>query len=183
MQKKTDWTLFLDRDGVINKRLDEDYVKSWADFEFLPDVLEALKLLAGRFDRIIVVSNQQGIGKGLMTQEDLRLIHEKMMNSMHQAGARIDGIFHCPDLATAPGNCRKPSPAMAYKARKAYPEIVFERSIMVGDTPSDMEFGRRLGMKTVFIGTGSEYQKLRVPVHAHCQRLVEFARNAEDHID
>ena len=73
------WSLFLDRDGVINTRLVDDYVKCWEDFEFLPGVLEAIKCFNKLFSTIVVVTNQQGIGKGLMKVETLNNIHKKMM--------------------------------------------------------------------------------------------------------
>jgi D-glycero-D-manno-heptose 1,7-bisphosphate phosphatase len=149
----SNWTLFLDRDGVINKRPPGDYIKKWAEFEFLPGVREALKILAGKFDRIIVITNQQGIGKGLMTKEDLENIHANMKAAIAENGGRIDAVYYCPDLATDAYNCRKPSTFMAEQAKKDFPEIDFPKSMMVGDTLSDMEFGRNAGMKTVFINS------------------------------
>jgi len=67
MQIDKSWTLFLDRDGVINKKIDNDYVKAWEQFEFLPGVIEALKILSAKFGKIIIVTNQQGVGRQLMS--------------------------------------------------------------------------------------------------------------------
>lgn len=159
------WTLFLDRDGVINKRPPGDYVKNWQEFEFLPGVLEALKLLATKFQRIIIITNQQGIGKNIMTTEDLHFIHSKLKEDVVKRGGRIDAIYFCPDLATKPNNCRKPSIKMALQATKDFPEIDFSKSIMAGDTLSDMQFGRHAGMKTIYIKSNdtnipeSEYEQ------------------------
>ncbi|MEM7368380.1 MAG: HAD family hydrolase [Bacteroidota bacterium] len=147
----SDWTLFLDRDGVINRRLPEDYVKQWEEFHFLPGVKESLKRFGGQFGRIVIVTNQQGIGKGLMTEEDLAEIHHQMMGEIVATGGRIDRIYHCPALRSAPNNCRKPRPAMAYQAQTEFPEIVFSRSVMVGDSLTDIEFGKAVGMHTVWI--------------------------------
>ena len=146
------WTLFLDRDGVINRRLPGDYVKSWEEFEFLPGVKESLAKLSGIFGRIIIVTNQQGIGKGLMTEEGLKEIHQKMITEVEAAGGRIDAVYHCPGLAKDNPPCRKPNPGMGLQAQQDFPEIVFNKSVMVGDSPSDMEFGTSLGMNCLYVG-------------------------------
>lgn len=143
-------TLFLDRDGVINKHLPDDYVKSWEEFEFLPGVLDALVLLSEIFPHIVVVTNQRGVGKGLMTENDLTSIHETMLSVIQKNGGRIDKIYYCTDLSNESFN-RKPNSGMAYQAKKDFPNIDFEKSMMVGDSDSDMEFGNRLGMKTILI--------------------------------
>ncbi|MGM0566479.1 MAG: D-glycero-alpha-D-manno-heptose-1,7-bisphosphate 7-phosphatase [Bacteroidota bacterium] len=150
--------LFLDRDGVINQRLENDYVKSWAFFHFLPGVLKALKLLRNHFERIFIVTNQQGIGKGLMTSEQLDLIHQNMLKAIRESGGKVDKIYYCPDLAAKPGNCRKPSPYMALQAQKDFPELHFENAVMVGDTSSDIAFGKRLAMKTVLISSAQTFE-------------------------
>jgi histidinol-phosphate phosphatase family protein len=145
------WTLFLDRDGVINERPINDYVRKVQDFKFLPGVLQALKKLAQVFERIVVVTNQQGIGKGLMGVEDVNRIHQFMSESIDAAGGRIDAVYFCPDLADKANNCRKPGIKMAEWARKEFPEIDFGKSVMIGDTDSDMAFGRHLGMYNTLI--------------------------------
>lgn len=154
---KTDrtWTLFLDRDGVINTKLPGAYVRSWNEFEFIDGVPGALAALAQKFDRIIIITNQQGIGKGIMTEKELAAIHDRMLREVSKAGGRIDKIYHCPDLAGSGSICRKPETGMALIARAEFPEIIFSRSVMVGDSLTDMEFGRRCGMITVFIGRKS----------------------------
>ena len=144
-------TLFLDRDGTINKRLHQNYVKSVEEFQFLPKIQEALYHAAGIFENIVVVTNQQGVGKGWMRQEELTEIHNFMISKIKENGGRIDQIFSCTELAAFDPLCRKPNPGMALQAQNEFPSIVFSRSIMVGDTWSDMEFGNRLGMFTVLI--------------------------------
>jgi histidinol-phosphate phosphatase family protein len=146
------WTLFLDRDGVINQRLTNDYVKHPDNFRFLDGVGEAIKTFSQIFGRIVVVTNQQGIGRGLMTEEMLKQIHQKMIQAVQGSGGRIDGIYFCSGLAEAHPFDRKPNVGMALKARKDFPEIRFKKSIIAGDSRSDMLFGRRLGMTTVLIG-------------------------------
>jgi len=146
------WSLFLDRDGVINQRIPDGYVRYPSEFVFLSGVPESIAILASIFGKIVVVTNQQGIGKGLMTEKQLHAVHEKMIAGIREAGGRIDGIFFCPDLASQSGNCRKPAIFLAEEAKKRFPEIDFHQSIMVGDTESDMRFGKKAGMVTVLIG-------------------------------
>jgi histidinol-phosphate phosphatase family protein len=147
------WTLFLDRDGVINKRKIGDYIYHQDEFQFFPGTLNALKELAAIFPRIIVVTNQQGIGKGLMTESDLQSIHDFMKTKVLNAGGRIDAVYFSPNLALENSNTRKPAIGMALAAKKQFPEIVFTKSVIAGDSPSDMQFGRNAGMKTVYINT------------------------------
>lgn len=147
------WTLFLDRDGVINERIVGDYVKSRDQFHFLPGVLEAMHRLASLFAKIVVVSNQQGIGKGVMSVQELNDIHEKMTETIRGKRGRIDLILFSPDLAGSGSFTRKPNIGMALQAKKRFPEIIFKKSVMAGDSLSDMIFGKRLGMLTVLIST------------------------------
>ena len=151
-----DWTVFLDRDGVINHRRPGSYVKSKIDFEFIKGAKKAIKKLSSHFKRIIIVTNQQGLGKGLMTIEELKNVNKYMLDEIKKAGGRIDGIYFCPELAIEKTNCRKPNPDMAFNAKKDFPEIDFKKSIIIGDSISDMQFGKNLGMKTVLIPNKSE---------------------------
>ena len=146
------WTLFLDRDGVINHEKNQDYIRNWVEFNFYDESLAALPLLAQKFKRIIVTTNQKGIGKQLMTVNDLITIHQNMTNKIVEMGGRIDAIYYCPDLDNASPN-RKPQPGMAFQAKNDFPEIDLEQSIMVGNRMSDMEFGRNAGMQTVYLAT------------------------------
>lgn len=147
-----DWTLFLDRDGVINQRINEDYVKYPEEFSFIPGVTEALKIFAPVFQHIVVITNQQGIGRGVMTSTQLKLIHDQMLLKVGEAGGRIDAVYYSPDLKNTRSFTRKPAVGLGLKAKKQFPAINFKRSIMAGDTFSDILFGRRLGMTTVLIG-------------------------------
>lgn len=147
------WSLFLDRDGVINQRLKDDYVKNSGEFEFIPGVENALAILAQFFTPMVVVTNQQGIGKGLMTSEQLDEIHQKMIDDVKKKGGRIDAVFFSPDLKNSGSFTRKPAIGLGLKARKQFPAINFKHCIMVGDSYSDILFGKRLGMITVLLGT------------------------------
>ncbi|MBI9033916.1 MAG: HAD-IIIA family hydrolase [Bacteroidales bacterium] len=156
LQIDKNWSLFLDRDGVINKRLMGDYVKSVDEFEFLPGVLEAISFFSQQFKYVFIVTNQQGVGKGLMSQSDLETVHKLMREQIQSHGGRIDCIFFCTDLKDQTGNCRKPGTAMGEKAFELFPDIDKNKTIMCGDTKSDMEFGEKSGMHTVFI---NDYQE------------------------
>lgn len=147
-----DWTLFLDRDGVINHDKDNDYIRNWEEFRFYDTTLEALSVLAKHFTRIVIVTNQKGVGRGLMTLADLQRIHTNMLEAINRAGGRIDRIYFCSDLDNDSVN-RKPNPGMAFQAKADFPEIDFSRSLVAGNRTSDMEFGRNAGMHTVFIAS------------------------------
>lgn len=167
------WTLFLDRDGVINKKLENDYVKHWIEFEFIDGTFEALKKISNLFGTIVVVTNQQGIGKGLYRTEDLELIHKNMIYELTYLGGRIDKVYFSPHLASENHPTRKPGTGMALKAKQDFPEIDFTKSIIVGDSLSDMEFGRALGMKTVYI---SEEIKTDNKIDYNFKSLLEFSQ-------
>ena len=145
------WTLFLDRDGVVNKRLINDYVKNINEFEFLPGTKKAIAKLSNIFGKIFVVTNQRGIARGLMTVEDLLVVNNFMLKQVKEAGGRIDRVYFCPHDRDQGCGCRKPDIGMALKAKKEFPNINFKKSIMVGDSVSDIEFGKNAGMVTVHI--------------------------------
>lgn len=142
-------TLFLDRDGVINRRINDGYVTEPSEFEFLPGVIDALKILTTKFQRIFIVTNQQGIGKGLMSDSDLEDVHAYMLEVFEENEIKIDKIYVCSALIDSNDPCRKPEIGMALQAKEDFPEIDLSYSVMVGDTMSDMKFGKNAGMKTV----------------------------------
>jgi len=165
------WTLFLDRDGVINKKLENDYVKHWIEFEFIEGSIDAIKYLATVFGKIVVVTNQQGIGKRLYRIEDLELIHKNMQYEIAYHGGKIDKVYFSPHLHAENHPTRKPGIGMALNAQKDFPEIDFSKSVIIGDSMSDMEFGRNAGMKTVYI---SEEAKQDSKIDYHFKSLNEL---------
>ena len=170
-----DWTLFLDRDGVINHEKKEDYIRNWSEFKFYTESLEALPLLAQKFDRIIIMTNQKGIGKGLMTTLDLDAIHASLQLQIELGGGQIDAIYHCSDMADDSPN-RKPQCGMAYQAQEAFPDIDFSKSIMVGNRLSDMGFARNAGMFSVFLATTHPEIEFPHPnIDFRFNSLIEFA--------
>lgn len=166
------WTLFLDRDGVINKKLDNDYVKHSTEFEFIDGSLNALRILNPLFGTIVIVTNQQCIGKKIIFPEDLELIHQNMLYEITYLKGRIDKIYYSPYLAAENHPTRKPGIGMALEAKKDFPQIDFSKSIMVGDSMSDMEFGRKAGMKTVYI---SNEPKIHDNIDFNFKGLIYFA--------
>ncbi len=146
------WTLFLDRDGVINEKRDNDYVKSLSEFKLLPHAAESIANLSRLFGRVIIVTNQQGVGKGLMSSSTVNDIHQHLKNEVSKNGGHIDAVYFAPQLASEQSAMRKPQTGMAKQAQLDYPEIAFNKSIMVGDSLSDMEFAKLAGMHSVLIG-------------------------------
>ncbi len=146
------WTLFLDRDGVLNHEKNNDYIRNWEEFILYENTLEAIPFLNNCFQRIVITTNQKGIGKGLMSLADLNSIHQNMLHTIELGGGKIDKVYFCSDIEDDSPN-RKPQPGMAFQAKQDYPEIDFSKSIMVGNRMSDMHFGRNAGMHTVFVAT------------------------------
>lgn len=146
------WTLFLDRDGVINHEKNNDYIHTWDEFVFYGGVREAIRMFSKKFKHIVVVTNQKGVGKGLTKLENLEIINSNMIDEIEMSGGRIDKIYFCPDLDENSPN-RKPNPGMGLQALEDFPAIDTSKAIIVGNTMSDMEFGRNLGIHTVFLPT------------------------------
>ena len=152
------WTLFIDRDGVINKRNFDGYITSADNFEFLPGVFEGLKRLSDQFGRVIIVTNQQGVAKGLMTERNLEDLHGYMVDKFNEKGVKIDAVYSAVNMRGARNDRRKPRPNMALEARQQFPEIDFKKSVMIGDTDGDIRFGMNLGMKTVLIRSAEKVE-------------------------
>jgi histidinol-phosphate phosphatase family protein len=152
MKMDKTWTLFLDRDGVINYEKEADYIHHWGEFVFYPGAVEAIAALSKWFGRVIIVTNQKGIGKGVTLRQNVETIHANMTREILEAGGRIDAIYYCPDTETE-SPCRKPNAGMAFQAKSDFPDIDLSKSLMVGNNLSDLQFGRNAGMKTVFLRT------------------------------
>ena len=146
------WTLFLDRDGVINHEKKLDYILHRGEFTFYDGVKDAMKILNEIFGNIFIVTNQRGIGKNMMTDADLHDIHTFMLEEITLSGGRIDNIYYASSMDN---DCydRKPNPGMANQAKKDFPHIDLTKSVIIGNNLSDMEFGRNAGMKTIFVAT------------------------------
>jgi histidinol-phosphate phosphatase family protein len=159
----------LDRDGVINERIVDGYIQNVSSFHFLDNVPEAIVVLEKIFGHLFIVTNQQGIGKGLMRIVDLQLIHAYMEEKLSM---KFDKIYYSPFLAEEKNMMRKPNPGMALQAKKDFPDIDFSKSIMVGDSLSDIQFGKSVQMKTVYIST----EKKDIDADLVCPSLYDFAK-------
>jgi D-glycero-D-manno-heptose 1,7-bisphosphate phosphatase len=144
------WTLFLDRDGVINIEKHLDYIHTWDEFKFYDGAKVAIKIFTEKFNRVIVVTNQKGVAKGVTKEDNLRLIHTNMIAEVEKVGGKIDAVYYCPDMESPN---RKPNPGMGLQAIKDFADIDVSKAIMVGNTLSDMGFGRNLGVKNIFLTT------------------------------
>lgn len=173
------WTLFLDRDGVINERIFGGYITQISDFHFLENSEQAIVALSNIFLLTFVVTNQQGIGKGLMTERNLLEIHAYMCDQIHTQGGKINKCLFAPNLIGADDDMRKPEPDMADLAQMEYPQVQFDRCVMVGDTDSDILFGKNLGMKTVRVKTD---EAIGVEADLTVSSLLDFSKKLKNEI-
>jgi|TARA_B110000483_G_scaffold187637_1_gene222352 D-glycero-D-manno-heptose 1,7-bisphosphate phosphatase len=162
-------TLFLDRDGVINVKLDGQYVKNTEEFEFMIGAETAISKLSKIFNRILIVTNQQGIAKGIMTVQDLDLLHQHMLFELKKSGGAIDKVYYCPHLASENCNCRKPNPGLIQQAIIDFPEIKIDNSYLIGDSDTDIIAGNMMGLITVKVDNeytlSKWYSELSLVIH------------------
>lgn len=144
-----DKVIFLDRDGVINEKLEGDYVKTIDELKIFPEAFKAIKLLKNNGYVTVLITNQRGIARGLMTPEDLATVHDYLQSELARHDTSIDAIFYCPhDYNQC--KCRKPEIGLFLEAEKIF-SIDKSASYMIGDSASDIEAGRRYGVRTVSI--------------------------------
>jgi D-glycero-D-manno-heptose 1,7-bisphosphate phosphatase len=148
--------VFLDRDGVINRKAPGNgYITRWEDVEFLPGVARAIGLLNRAGFRVIVVSNQRCVAKGLVTLPELDEIHRRMREVLASQQAVVDAVYYCPHELEPPCPCRKPRPGLLLNAAREH-AIVLAESWMIGDSEGDVEAGRNAGCRTARLLTNSE---------------------------
>lgn len=143
-----EWCLFLDRDGVINRRIAGDYVRDWQQFEWLPGAQAAVRILRQWAPHLVVVTNQQGVGKGLMSLDDVGAIHARMADELAEGGTSVDAFQVCPHLASEGCMCRKPHPGMVVDWLGGHPDNESMLSVVVGDSASDLELARNVAVIT-----------------------------------
>lgn len=150
--------VFLDRDGVLNEKMPEGaYVRTPAEFHPLPGVAESIARLNRAGLLVLVVTNQRGIARGLYTLADVNAIHAAFQQHLAGSGAHIDGFFVCPhDKGEC--NCRKPLPGLFEQAVAKFPQLAASTSVMMGDSLADIQFGRSLGMTTVYIAGRAQHR-------------------------
>lgn len=148
--------VFLDRDGVINKKMPEgQYVTRWEDLQFLPGVANAITALKKAGFRVIVATNQRCVAKGLISLRDVDSIHKRMLAALAGENAVIDDVYCCPHEADPPCDCRKPRPGMLLSAARAH-GLDLSSSWMIGDSESDVQAGKTAGCKTARILNSGE---------------------------
>jgi len=146
--------VFLDRDGVINKRPPKaDYVKNWEEFEFLPGAIEGLQLLSQNGYKIYLITNQPGIARGMMSKRDLNLIHQKLKEELKKKKVKINGIYCCPHGWDDGCECRKPKPGLLFQAARDH-NLDLTKTIFIGDDERDIQAGEAAGCKTIFLKPG-----------------------------
>lgn len=156
------WTLFLDRDGVLNEEKKASYVFNVSELRMYDYVPESIRTLSVRFGKTVIVTNQRGVGRGLMTLDDLHKIHGFLLAEIHASGGKIDAVYS--ETSTDDKNPnRKPNVGMASQAKNQFPQIDFSKSIMVGNSMSDMKFGKNAGMYTVMVQTTDQSVQLPHP--------------------
>ena len=141
---------FLDRDGTINRKPKSRYVTRWEEMHLFPDAARAIGLLNRAGFRVIVVSNQRCIARGLLSETALEMIHQRMCNELTSNGATIDQIYYCPHEKYPPCSCRKPAPGLLLAAARAH-DIDLTTSWMIGDSDMDVKAGINAGCKTARI--------------------------------
>lgn len=143
--------VLLDRDGTLN--VEKHYLSDPAELELMPGVAEGLKLLKKNGFGLVVISNQSGIGRGLLRRDEVEAIHTRLRQLLQTAGVAIDGIYYCPHSPEEHCNCRKPSPALIHQAAA---ELHFNPtdSFVIGDKCSDIEMGKRVNAVTILVLTG-----------------------------
>jgi D-glycero-D-manno-heptose 1,7-bisphosphate phosphatase len=151
--------LFLDRDGVINED-QEDYVKFWEEFRFIKGVREALKEIHQAGIPVVVITNQSIIGRGMVTEAELSVIHDRMIKAIKKAGGNILKIYFCPHLPDAHCACRKPRIGMLKKAAREL-KLDLKECLFVGDALKDIQAGHRAGCCTLLVQTGQGEESLK----------------------
>ena len=154
---RSDKVIFIDRDGVINKDpggwTEHSYVTRWEDFHFLGGAFDALALFKKSGFKVVIISNQAGVGKNFFSREDLDRVTVKMLESIHKRGGEIENVYYCMHKKEDNCDCRKPKTGMLEDAIKIY-EVKPHETYFVGDSIVDVEAGAKLGIETVLVLSG-----------------------------
>ena len=168
--------IFLDRDGVINKKPSKaDYVKSWDEFKFLPDTIEAMSFLTKNGYEIYIISNQAGIARGMMTDNDLEEIHRNMVSGLEKKGGKVSDIYYCPHGWDEGCECRKPKPGMFFHAAREH-YIDLTKTIFIGDDERDLQAGNAAGCKTILVSPKKSFLEI-------AKDIINFNKNNVNKMD
>ena len=179
------WCLFLDRDGVINQRVVGDYVRSWEQFVWMPGARDAMWILRQWAPHLVVVTNQQGVGKGLMSLNDVTAIHDRIQDDLSVNDSVVEEFLICPHLESEECGCRKPRPGLVADWLRGHADSEPSLSIIVGDRTSDLELARNVaaatgGCTTVHITGGGPAEAADVCVSSLMEFAVEVTQARKD---
>jgi histidinol-phosphate phosphatase family protein len=166
--------LLLDRDGVINRRISGGYVTSWDQFEFLPRALEALRLLNENGYNSLVISNQAGVGKGLLSHAELEIITRRFLLEVALSGGNISDVYYCRHREEDRCTCRKPQPGLLLRARAEH-HFLPEETYFIGDSPTDIAAAEAAGCPSILIQRGTF-----LDAHSHREHAPLIASNLFD---
>jgi D-glycero-D-manno-heptose 1,7-bisphosphate phosphatase len=163
--------VFLDRDGVIIENR-AAYVRCWEDVAFIPSALESLRLLSQSSFKIVIITNQSAIGRGIISAVQAAEINQRLIQKIVEAGGRVDGLYVCPHAPHEHCACRKPLPGLIFQASNAL-SIDLQSSIMVGDALTDIQAGQAAGIPTnILVKTGRGQEQLHSSDHETCPRFL-----------
>lgn len=151
--------IFLDRDGVISIFTPNDFIKSWEEFEFVPEAIEGVKILTDMGYKVVIISNQSGVGKGVFSKEALEEITENMKKVLRENGTDIFKVYYCTHSEDENCNCRKPKPGLFYQAKEEIGNIDFSKTFFIGDSERDIIAGKTVGTKTILVLSGQTKTK------------------------
>lgn len=172
-------TVFLDRDGVINHNR-ADYVKNWSEFRFLPGARSAIARLSQAGYRVIVITNQACVGKGLTSPAEMDELHRRMTHAVGLAGGRIDAVLCCPHRSGDGCDCRKPAPGLILRARDLY-RVDLSQAVFVGDSANDVHAAATAGIPAVLVLSGLGWRtalSLTAEGSANCQLALNLSHAA-----
>jgi len=154
--------IFLDRDGVLIENR-PDYVRDWSQVKIIPEAIHALSLATAKNYKIIIITNQSAVGRGLLLQANAEEINHRLVNLIHHHGGQVDGVYMCPHKPDDDCFCRKPRPGLLLQAAREL-SLDLQRSWMIGDAWSDVQAGQRAGVRhTILLRTGRGAEQLLQP--------------------
>jgi D-glycero-D-manno-heptose 1,7-bisphosphate phosphatase len=154
--------IFLDRDGVVIENR-SDYVRDWSQVKIIPEAIHALSFTPAKNYKIVIVTNQSAIGRGLVSLENAEEINRRLVTLIHHHGGQVDGVYMCPHQPDDDCSCRKPKPGLLLQAAKDL-SVDLHRSWMIGDAWSDLQAGQRAGVRrTILLRTGRGAEQLLQP--------------------